>query len=66
MPLQETKLYKLWFSILDKESGVEISRRVGVFCGINLTDAQRDAIEDCEDFDDASQVIVFDKDFIEF
>ena len=60
------KLFKLSFSIIDHQSGKEISRHRGVYCGINVTDAQRDAVEDCEEFDDSTQVIVFDKDYIEF
>ena len=62
---QEEKLYMLKWSIIDKISGQEVKRGHGVYCGINLTDAQRDAVEDTEEFDDLTQVMVFDKDFKE-
>ena len=64
--MENMKLYKLNWSIIDKVSGKEVRRGFGVYCGINVTDAQRDALEDIEDFDDLTQVIVFDKDFTEF
>lgn len=64
--MEKTKLYKLEWSIIDHLTGNEVRKGSGVYCGINLTDAQRDAVQDIEDFDDLTQVIVFDKNFYEF
>ena len=63
--MQTERLFILEWSIIDKASQKEIKRGRGVYCGINLTDAQRDAVEDTEEFDDLTQVMVFDKNFIE-
>jgi len=63
--MQTERLFILEWSIIDKISHEEVKRGRGVYCGVNLTDAQRDAVEDTEEFDDLTQVMVFDKNFIE-
>lgn len=64
--MQNTKLYKLSWSLISKDDGKELKRGDGIYCGINVTDAQRDAVSDVEEFDDSKMIMVFDKDFIEF
>ena len=60
--METEKLYELHWSICDKATGKPVRNGHGVYCGVNLTDAQRDAVEDTDDFDPETQVMVFDED----